>query len=118
MYSGEMSACKLKIIKGSTKRFKFAFEDQADLSTAQQITLTIKPDVTADDDEIIIQKEYDEELSDLANGIICFKFLPEDTRELEAESYLYDVQITFDSETVYIPAVGMFIIYNNVWFRT
>ena len=115
MYSS--FGCRFKITRGSTKDLKIVFREKDDVSGAERITLTVKENVAATDEEITIQKEYNETKSNLSTGIIVFSFLPEDTKNLDDGAYVFDIQITIDSETIYVPVVGEIEIYRNIWFR-
>jgi len=110
--------CKFRITRGSTKDFKVIFQSGDDISNAESIVMTIKENVTTPDSEITLQKDYDETKSALNQGVMVFSFLPEDTRDLDDGTYLFDIQITVDSEHIYVPCVGEFTVHRNIFFRT
>lgn len=87
----------MKIIRGDT--LSFAIEYSFDDETTQDLeTCYFSCKRNADDEEYVFQKSLSDGISKVSDGQYRVRVAPEDTEELEAGNYLYDLEIGLNGD--------------------
>lgn len=88
---------KIFLVRGDTAPLQFNFSQNVD-----RAVFSLKKNIN--DTEYVLQKE-------IVNGFL--KFNHEDTNNLDAEEYVYDVQVEYDGE-IETPLIGTFKLIADV----
>jgi hypothetical protein len=98
----------ITVPRGSTKNLQFVFIDEPDLRDADIKLIVIE---SFSNPRILFQKGVNHSLTqELNRGIFFITIEPQDTINLEAFTYFYDLVITFPDGRKFNPVRGEFII--------
>ena len=99
----------IAMVKGDTFSFGLEFEElEQDLDTAY---LTVKE--SYDDDTQIFQKSIGDGITKVDTGEYTVRIAPEDTQNIEARRYYYDLQVGVNSD-VFTILRGILWVKNSV----
>lgn len=87
----------MKMTRGDT--YSFGFEYKIDDESTQDLeTCYFSCKKNSDDENYIFQKSLDNGISKVANGQYRIRVAPEDTEEIEAGNYFYDLEIGLNED--------------------
>ncbi len=110
----QMEYENITMIKGDTVAFNVeVFDENHDPITVDTAFLTCKKRVTGS--ENVFQKSLNNGISQ-SEGIMSVRIAPEDTREIEAGQYFYDMCIGIGSD-IYTILIGTLSIEQDVTFQ-
>ena len=102
---------RIDMVRGDTLSFGLELEGLGqDLDSAD---FTVKKNAT--DSEVLIHKELGDGITKKQTGHYSVRLLPEDTAQMEAGAYHFDLQISVN-EDVYTPMLGIFCLVQDVTF--
>lgn len=90
-----------KLVRGDTLVFSFQVTGLS--SPISSVTFSCKG--TVKDEAYLFQKTLDDGIEVSEDGIYTVRIAPEDTANLNARRYAYDLEITIDQD-VYTPMLG------------
>lgn len=88
---------KLEMTRGDTFSFDLRMTD-VEADSIKSLYFTIKKKATDSDADAIIQKSLDDGITMIANNIYRVRVAPEDTDNVPAEKYAYDIQIRINDD--------------------
>ena len=113
MYNIETQKMDISMIRGDTFSFNVRFDNAVDSITAVYFTVRKK----ATDEEILFQKSLTDGVTAItANEVYNVRIAPEDTEELKAGSYDYDLEVQFGEDT-YTPLIGKLKVEQDVTYE-
>lgn len=87
----------MKMTRGDT--YSFGIEYKIDDESTQDLeTCYFSCKKNSDDENYIFQKSLDNGISKVANGQYRIRVAPEDTEEIEAGNYFYDLEIGLNGD--------------------
>lgn len=100
---------RIDMVKGDTLSFGLEFEGLGqDLSSAD---FTVK--VNATDSTALIHKDLNDGIIKKQDNQYIVKLVPEDTKDLDAGMYHFDLQISANSD-VFTPLLGVLVLVQDV----
>lgn len=100
----------LKMTRGDTFKRNFKLEtdnkEEINLDNLTKAYFTVKADI--DNEEFLFQKKIGAGIT-VSDNLIHLRIESEDTSSLEADTYYYDLEVTF-GEDVYTPLKGNFVV--------
>ena len=101
----------IDIAKGTSKDITVLCKDEPDLTDAVA-TITVKQHIV--DEVCVLVRNFDiTKSTSLETGELIFTFTPEDTLNLTARTYTYELKVVSQGVTV-IPLIGDFNIFDTV----
>lgn len=104
-----MKTVNISMVKGDTMSFSVRFEGLTEDLTDAHLTVRISPTTP----ESILVKALGDGITKVEDGLYSVKIDPADTEEVDAGTYVYDLQVVLSSD-VYTIIMGDFNIIQDV----
>ena len=102
----------LQMVRGDTFSFDLVLTDIA-AESIRSLYITVKKKATDTDSDAVIQKGLDDGVTLVEGTTYRFRIAPEDTEDVHAGKYVYDIQIRVEDD-VYTLFSGAFNIAQDV----